>query len=512
MILVNKIKIIASIMLLVFISAAQQNSLFNTYALDPLQLNIAYSGATCTEANLHYRTQWIGMKETPKVFQVNAHTALGNSTGIGLRINSQRMGLLNNLSATAGYSYRFKIKENIKVHLGVGIGWSQATMNANRAVVIDQQDVTLSGSNRQTANGFDSEFGTMVFTKKLKAGVSVLHLYNTNPDFTGSSTYKILPQINTQASYVFFKDEKIELEPWLLNRLTINGNNVIEGLLKVNFLKSFTAGAGYRSGYGMLVLLGANLSYLKVAYSLDYGVNKNATHLGTSHQVMIGFSLCKSKKKLPEEETTSIETPTTPTVAVVEEPKPIPSTEPVVKPDTLKNIEPVTPQAVEETKPVIQVEPPKVEEPIVETSPQSQLAEPQKVEPAKEIEKPIVEEPKKEVVKESLPAILPEDVNPIATKVIFAKNSQILTQQNLSLIKEIAKIIKSKAGNITIIGYASTDGDKAHNIDLAINRAKVVKRALINYGVPADRLDVKNGGETNDVNPNFEGNRTVRFE
>lgn len=512
MILSNKIKITTIFLLMVFISTAQQNSLFNTYALDPLQLNIAYSGATCTEANLHYRTQWIGMKETPKVFQVNAHTALGKSTGLGLRINSQRMGLLNNLAATAGYSYRFKIKESIKVHLGVGIGWSQATMNANKAVVIDQQDVTLSSNNRQTANGFDSEFGAMVFTKKLKAGVSVLHLYNTNPDFTGSSTYKILPQVNTQVSYVFFKDEKIELEPWLLNRLTINGNNVIEGLLKVNFLKSFTAGAGYRSGYGMLVLLGANLSYLKVAYSLDYGVNKNATHLGTSHQVMIGFSLCKSKNKLPLEETAPTETPITPTVAVTEEPKHVPPTESVVKPDTLKNVEPVAPTVVEETKPVLPVEPPKVVEPIIETTPQNPIAEPQKTEPAKEIEKPIVEEPKKEVIKESLPAILPEDVNPIATKVIFAKNSRALTQENLTLIKEIAKIIKSKAGNITVIGYASTDGDKAHNVDLAINRAKVVKRALIKYGVPADRLDVKNGGETTDVNPNFEGNRTVRFE
>ena len=67
---------------------AQQNSLFNTYSLDPLQLNIAYAGAACTEANVHYRTQWIGMKEAPKLIQLNAHAALGKSNALALKVNS----------------------------------------------------------------------------------------------------------------------------------------------------------------------------------------------------------------------------------------------------------------------------------------------------------------------------------------------------------------------------------------------------------------------------------------
>ncbi len=496
-----------SVLILVLINyiSAQQNSLFNTYAIDPLQLNIAYAGANCTEANLHYRAQWIGMKEAPKVFQVNAHTALGKTTGIGLRINSQNIGLLNNLGVTAGYSYRFKLTDKIKVHLGIGIGWTQAAIKTQKANVIDVDDITLMGTNRQTANGFDSEFGAMVFGEKFKAGVSALHLYNSNPDFTGTNGYKVLPQINSQFSYLFFKDEKIELEPWILNRLTLKGNNVIEGILKVNFLKSFSAGAGYRSGYGLLVLLSAHLSRIKIAYSLDYGANKNAVNLGTSHQIMLGFSLCKGKKKSPEEEKSQPETP--PTVAT-EEPKSEPLVIPEVKPDTTQAIvESVTPPVVEDTKPVIQPESTKVEVPVIPINTPEPIAEPIKQEPKNE-----VEQPKTEVIKESLPVILAEDVNPIATKVIFTKNSQELTQENLTLLKEIATLIKLKAGNITIVGYASNDGNKARNMDLAINRAKVVKRALINFGVPADRLDLRNGGETANVNPNFEGNRTIRFE
>src|ERR1043165_1438029 len=74
---------------------AQQNALFNTYVYDPFQLNVAYAGHGCTEINLHYRDQWIGLKDSPKFFQVNAHTALGKSNGLGVRFLSQQVGLLN---------------------------------------------------------------------------------------------------------------------------------------------------------------------------------------------------------------------------------------------------------------------------------------------------------------------------------------------------------------------------------------------------------------------------------
>ena len=275
---------------------SQQASLFNTYSLDPLQLNIAYAGAACNEANAHYRTQWINMKDAPKALQLNAQSALGKSNALALRVNSQTQGLLNTLGATVGYSYRFRVSQNAKMHLGIGIGWTQAALNAQKAIVVDANDVNLNNNNRQSANGFDSEFGAMIIGNKLKAGVSVLHLYNTNPDFSGSGSYKTLPQINSQLSYVFHKNQKIEIEPWLLNRYTLKGNNVVEGMLNFNFIKTLTVGAGYRSNYGLMALLGAKIGGLKMAYSFDYGTGKNSVNLGTSHQVMLGYSFCKNQK------------------------------------------------------------------------------------------------------------------------------------------------------------------------------------------------------------------------
>jgi type IX secretion system PorP/SprF family membrane protein len=459
--------------------AAQQNSLFNTYSMDPLQLNIAYVGATCAEANLHYRTQWIGLKDAPKVFQVNAHTALGQSNAIGLRINSQSMGLLNNLGATFGYAYRFRISENAKVHLGIGVGWSQAAINAQKAVVIETNDVTLSNNNRQTANGFDSEFGAMFIGSKLKAGVSALHLYNSNPSFAGSNGYKALPQINSQISYVFLKDQKVEIEPWLLNRYTITGANIIEGIVNVNFMNAFTVGAGYRSGYGLLALLGAKIGNIKLAYSFDYGATKNATNLGTSHQVMLGFSMCRNARtpKPKNDEPVVADQPTVaPVVAKNEEVKEVPVPEPAIK---------VEKDTKEEQKTEIVKE-----ESVVKN----------------EVSTNVNDAP------ETMSTILLEKLNTIATGIIFTSNSYSISAANDKRLREVINVINNRSGKLVVVGYASKEGDRSHNLELAIRRAMVVRQTLINYGVKPEKLSIKNGGVTDNVNRDTEGNRTVRFE
>lgn len=440
---------------------AQQSSLFNTYSLDPLQLNIAYAGASCTEANVHYRTQWIGMKETPKVIQLNAHSALGKSNALALRVNSQTQGLLNTLQATLGYAYRFRISETAKVHLGIGVGWTQAALNAQKAVVMDANDVTLNNSNRQTANGFDSEFGAMLVGEKLKAGVSVLHLYNTNPDFSGSSTYKTLPQVNTQVSYTFNKGKKVEVEPWLLNRYTLRGDNVVEGILNVHFIKAITVGAGYRSNYGVIGLLGARVGNIKLAYSFDYGTTKNATNMGSSHQLMLGFSLCKTAK--PH--------------------KPAEEKEPVV----------VTPTVTPIVEPI-------KEEPIA-------------------IKEEVKEEPKKE---EPMPVKEKEDIlamiNQVAEEVVFDLNKSQLHEEGLKKLDEIAALMKKDPELvINIVGHTCNKGTDELNSLLSVRRATYVRNQLVRRGVNPQNIDRSKGvGADNaiyDNNSELQAkNRTVRFE
>ncbi len=277
---------------------SQQSTLFNSYSLDPFQLNIAYAGSLCKEINLHTRTQWIGMPNAPKALQITGHNAFGKSNGIGFRINSQSIGLLDKLSFTLGYSYKIKIGKYSDVHFGLGIGWDQTQFNSNKAIVLSNKDVNLNNLNQQKANGTDFEFGAVIISKKSRFGFSILHLYNSNPDFSGNSSIRTLPQINLMGSYIFDINKKVEIEPSLLNRFTLKGDNVLEGIINVNLLNSITIGAGYRNNYGLIFLTSYKIKNLRFAYSIDYGTNKNAITLGSSHQIMIGYRMCKTESKL----------------------------------------------------------------------------------------------------------------------------------------------------------------------------------------------------------------------
>lgn len=448
---------------------AQQNSLFNTYAYDPFQLNVAYAGHGCIEANVHYRSQWIGMKDAPKMFQLNAHTALGKSNALGVRLISQQQGLLNTTQATVGYAYRFKVSETADMHLGLGIGWTQNVLNAQKAVVIDASDVTLSSAGKQKANGFDSEVGAMYLGQKLKAGIAVAHLYNSNPSFTGSN-YKLLPQSNISLSYLFNKDKKVELEPWLVDRYTINGSHAVEGLVNVHFVKAFTVGAGYRSNYGILGFLGVKVGGLKIAYSFDYGTSKNATATGSSHQILLGFSTCKKAKAVEKVEE--------PVMAVT----PTPATEPAKE-------EPV--QEVKKEEPLVVKEAPK-----------------------EEIKQPVVKEMKEEVKEDVLPKM-----NDFAEEVVFPFGKAKLDREGLDKLDEIAKLMKQNPElKINIIGHTCNKGDEEFNKNLSKQRADYVKKQLVKRNVnPKNINQIIGVGEENELFNNNDPdtkrkNRTVRFE
>lgn len=275
---------------------AQRNNLFNTYVYDPFQLNMAYAGVQCSEANMHYRNQWTGVKDAPVLLQLNAHTPLGKTTGVGLRVSSQQAGLLNSFQATAGYAYHVKLSRTNTIHFGLGVGLIQNTLNSKRAVVIDADDATLGSGGKQKANNFDSELGAMFVGDKLKAGASIMHLYTTRAGVAGG-VFKTLPQFNINLSYVFNKNENVEVEPWLVNMYTISGNNITEGLLNFNFMQTITAGLGYRSNHGVLFFLGIKTGNLKAGYSFDIGTSSNKTLTGSSHQLLLGFSNCNAKLK-----------------------------------------------------------------------------------------------------------------------------------------------------------------------------------------------------------------------
>ncbi len=80
----------------------------------------------------------------------------------------------------------------------------------------------------------------------------------------------------------------------------------------------------------------------------------------------------------------------------------------------------------------------------------------------------------------------------------FEQNSDKLTSESNTLVTEIFSSIKKKGSHdIVVSGHTDTIGEKEHNYQLSINRARAVYNILINGGVDSSTVKVTSHGEGN---------------
>jgi outer membrane protein OmpA-like peptidoglycan-associated protein len=81
--------------------------------------------------------------------------------------------------------------------------------------------------------------------------------------------------------------------------------------------------------------------------------------------------------------------------------------------------------------------------------------------------------------------------------VIFAHNSDTLTESGQAQLETIARVVKLRRDlQLVIEGYTDYVGDAAYNLDLATRRAAAVRSYLRVHGVPSDRMVLAIYGES----------------
>jgi outer membrane protein OmpA-like peptidoglycan-associated protein len=130
------------------------------------------------------------------------------------------------------------------------------------------------------------------------------------------------------------------------------------------------------------------------------------------------------------------------------------------------------------------------------------------------------------LLRKQLEAPPPQPVEPPATqaevieiheKVQFPFDSATMLPESYRQLGSVLSTLLSHPGwSVRIEGHASSEGQDAHNDELATRRAQTVADFLTNRGVPADRLTVKGFGSRvpvvpNDTQAGREANRRVEF-
>jgi outer membrane protein OmpA-like peptidoglycan-associated protein len=86
----------------------------------------------------------------------------------------------------------------------------------------------------------------------------------------------------------------------------------------------------------------------------------------------------------------------------------------------------------------------------------------------------------------------------ITRQVYFASNASALDATSLEIIEDAVRDIRRGACNVSrvsIVGHTDTVGAAARNIELSLDRAEVVRDALVTRGIDAALIAAEGGGE-----------------
>lgn len=91
----------------------------------------------------------------------------------------------------------------------------------------------------------------------------------------------------------------------------------------------------------------------------------------------------------------------------------------------------------------------------------------------------------------------------VAADVIFKSNSANLTGSSYSAIEELADSMKTNPDlNLLIEGHTDNQGGEAYNMKLSEDRANTVKKLLIKFGIPDNRIEVRAFGDSQPIGSN----------
>lgn len=273
---------------------AQQDPQFSQNMFNIISINPAYaSSEKDILVSAINRQQWVGFDNAPVTTVFNLSTPfrmLGANHGLGLTINSDKLGFEKNTSIRFSYAYQKKIKDgalNFGIYLGV-----QNNALKGEWFIPDGDEFTSPQQDLGTGNiddnnlVFDSGLGIYYQNKNFYIGTSVTHLtepkitYNESVEISLSRHYYLMAGYNYELTDVweiipsiFYKTDAV------ISQIDINTN--------IRYNKKIWGGVSYRVDDAMVALIGVLFNNgIQIGYAYDISTSKIAKG---SHEFLLAY-------------------------------------------------------------------------------------------------------------------------------------------------------------------------------------------------------------------------------
>jgi type IX secretion system PorP/SprF family membrane protein len=303
-----------------------QDVTFSQFYAAPLHLNPAFAGVTLgPRISLNYRDQWPSWPNAYRTFAATYEQPLedlNSGLGVILMADDAGNGIYKTISASGVYSYQLRIRDNLRIKIGVQAGIIQNRLDWDQLIFVDQLD-PLSGANgpdgspiisdeqrpdRLNRTNLDFSTGLLIYGGQFYGGISIKHL--NRPDDSFLSVNNNLG-IGLPARFSVHAGTQI-----YINR---GNNRSAPTFISPNILFEQQAGfgqlnAGAYASYGQVFgglwyrhtfenpdaiigLMGVRYGVLKIGYSYDLTMSDlSASRPGGTHEISVIINLEDSRR------------------------------------------------------------------------------------------------------------------------------------------------------------------------------------------------------------------------
>ncbi|PMD98553.1 hypothetical protein BWI97_05200 [Siphonobacter sp. BAB-5405] len=309
------------------VAQAQQRAQYSQYMLNPLVLNPAVSGLEdFIDVKAGYRNQWAGWQGAPKTFYLTAHGALNKADrtstlpvrdpygrpyqrsrvfpsqpaapshhGVGATLLRDETGPSSRTTLQVSYALHLPITNRIKVATGVGMGFTQHTLDFDLLHVLEPNDPVIQ---QGKLNTFVPELnaGVLLYDPNFYVGFSASQLFFKKLDYgqTGTANYEWLGRLYNHyfltAGYRFEVDPDWAILPSVLVKSVRPLPLSFDINAKVAYQDRIWMGLSYRHQDAIVGLLGFNVNYkLNIGYSYDFTQSSVRMVSRGTHEIVVGL-------------------------------------------------------------------------------------------------------------------------------------------------------------------------------------------------------------------------------
>ena len=289
---------ITVLLLLSFVSYAQQDSQFTQYIYNTININPAYAGSreAMSVFALH-RTQWVGLDGAPVTNTASINTPInGSNIGIGVSIINDKIGPSDENNISVDFSYIINTSDTYKLSFGLKATANLLNVDFNKLSQYNKNDYLFQAN---IDNKFSPNIGAGLYlhSNNTYFGLSVPNLLETKhfDRYASKGSSLVAKEVINYyfiAGHVFDLTADIKFKPSVLTKIVYGTPLQVDISGNFMFSDKFVAGVAYRWSAAMSAMVGfkATDSWF-IGYGYDLETTKLASYNSGSHELFLRYEL-----------------------------------------------------------------------------------------------------------------------------------------------------------------------------------------------------------------------------